>query len=86
MANTDRISTITSTELVHNEVDDRATMSQRSSLRQVIRFVSRPLMPICEMRDRGPFVSSVAGVDEAVPIQSINLIEIDVATLESSLK
>jgi hypothetical protein len=61
-------------------------MSQKSSLRQVIRFVSRPLMPISEMRDRGLFVSSVAGVDEAVPIQSINLIEIDVATLESSLK
>ena len=45
MANTDRISTITSTEFAHNEVHDRATMSQKSSLPQVTRFVSRPLMP-----------------------------------------
>ena len=40
MANTDQIFTITSTELVHNEVDDRATMSQKSSLPHVTRFVS----------------------------------------------
>jgi hypothetical protein len=32
-----------STDLAHNEVDDRATMSQKSSLAQVIRFVSGAL-------------------------------------------
>ena len=38
MANTDQISTITSTELVHNEVDDRATMSQKSSPLKSVGF------------------------------------------------
>ena len=43
ITNTDQISAITSTELVHHEVDDRATMSQKSSLAQVTRFVSGAL-------------------------------------------
>jgi hypothetical protein len=45
ITNTDKISAITSTELVRNEVDDRATMSQKSSLLQVTRFVSGALPP-----------------------------------------
>jgi hypothetical protein len=43
--NTDKISAIISTELVRNEVDDRATMSQKSTLAQVTLIVSRPPMP-----------------------------------------
>ena len=45
ITNTDQISAITSTELVRNEVDDRATMSQKSSRPHVTRFVSGALMP-----------------------------------------
>ena len=45
ITNTGQISAITSTELVRNQVDDRATMSQKSSLPQVTRFVSEALMP-----------------------------------------
>ncbi len=41
--NTDQTSATASTDLAHNEVDDRATMSQKSSLAQVIRFVSGAL-------------------------------------------
>jgi hypothetical protein len=40
-----QISAITSIELVRNEVDDRATTSQKSSLPQVTWLVSRALMP-----------------------------------------
>ena len=39
------ISAITSTELAHNEVDDRSTTSQKSSLPQAIQFVSGALPP-----------------------------------------
>jgi hypothetical protein len=45
ITSTDQISAITSTELVHNEVDDRATMSQKSSLPNATRFVSGALPP-----------------------------------------
>jgi hypothetical protein len=45
ITSTDQISAITSTELVHNEVDDRATMSQKSSLPQAARFLTETLMP-----------------------------------------
>ena len=45
ITNTHQISAITSTGLVRNEVDDRATTSQKSSLPQVTRFVSRALPP-----------------------------------------
>ena len=45
ITSTDQISAITSNELVRNEVDDRATISQKSSLPQVTRFVSDALMP-----------------------------------------
>ena len=40
IASTGQISAITLTELVRNEVDDRATMIQKSSLPQVTQFVS----------------------------------------------
>jgi len=43
ITNTDKISAITSTELVRYEVDDRSTTSQKSSLAQVTRFVSGAL-------------------------------------------
>ena len=43
ITNTDQISAITSTELGHDEVGDRAAMSQNSSLPQVTRFVSGAL-------------------------------------------
>ena len=39
------ISAINSTELAYNEVGDRSTTSQKSSLPQVTRFVSEALMP-----------------------------------------
>ena len=74
ITNTDQISAITSTELGHDEVGDRATMSQKSSRPQVTRFVSRPLMPNSLMRDPGPFASSVAGVDKTRPARSIDLV------------
>ena len=45
ITSTDQISAITSTELVHDEVGDRAAMSQKSSLPQVTRFVSMALPP-----------------------------------------
>ena len=45
ITNTDQISAIIPTDLVRNEVDDRATMSQKSSLPQVTRFVEQALMP-----------------------------------------
>ena len=44
VTNTDQISAITSIEIVRNEVDDRTTMSQKSSIAQVTRFVSGALM------------------------------------------
>ena len=46
ITSTDQISAITSTELVHNEVDDRAKVSQKSSLPQVTQFVSGALPPV----------------------------------------
>ena len=45
ITSTDQISAITSTELVRNEVDGRATMSQKSSLPQAARFLTETLMP-----------------------------------------
>ena len=39
ITNTDQISAITSTELGHDEVGDRAAISQKSCLPQVTRFV-----------------------------------------------
>jgi NAD-dependent SIR2 family protein deacetylase len=39
------ISRINSTELAHNEVADRSTTSQKSSLPQITRSVSRALPP-----------------------------------------
>jgi hypothetical protein len=45
IASTGQISAITSTELVRNEVDGRATMSQKSSLPQAARFLTETLMP-----------------------------------------
>jgi hypothetical protein len=43
--NTNQISDITSTGLVRNVVGNRATTSQKSSLPQIIEFVSEALMP-----------------------------------------
>jgi hypothetical protein len=45
ITNPDQSSAITSSRIVRNEVDDRATMSQKSSLLQVTRFVSGALPP-----------------------------------------
>jgi len=65
ITSTDQISAMTSTELVRNEVDDRATTSQKSSRPHVTRFVSGALPSDSRIRSDDWVIGSGAVKREA---------------------